>query len=313
MANSLLLSRYPGCKHRKCNVTSLYLTLNTAAMKRILLFAVLATGLFSACSTAFKSGQTPDDLYYSPGGDDRATVREEKRSQQEQDEYQEYISSSDDRYLRMKVANRNRWNEIDNFSYWNDSRYDFMSYSYYNNFNRLNYMGGYDPFYSYNGFGINPYYGSLGYAGYGAFGGYGAYGYGGYGYGGYGYGSNYGWNNPYYTLISYNKPNFGGTTSATSGISAYKNKYYNNVNGAYSSYRTGGSASQNNFGTLVRRVFNGSSSNNTSSSFDRPARTFAPNNSNSSNVPAPSSSAGGNSGGFKSSGTTTSTGRGGKN
>lgn len=277
-------------------------------MKRSILFAALVTGLLSSCSTAFKAGQTPDDLYYSPGRD-VAVVREEKRqkSQEDDGEYQEYVSSSDDRYLHMRTANRARWTQLDNFSYWNDSRYDFNSYSYYNSYSVFNRWGFFDP-YAFGYSGINPYYGNIGLAGYG--------GYGGWGYGSYGGYSNFGWNNPAYTLIYYGTPKFtGGTTSPTSGISAYRNKSYNNTNDGYIINPRTGAGSQTSFGNLVKRVFTGSAANNTLSSFDRPTRSFSttPANSNATSVPAPSSSAGGNSGGFKSTGTTTTTGRGGKN
>ena len=85
-------------------------------MKHLLLLSVLSIGLFTGCSTAFKAGQTPDDVYYSPGRE-IASVNEEKKQQKEKEEYQEYISSLDDRYLRMKVAKRGRWSSLDNFDY----------------------------------------------------------------------------------------------------------------------------------------------------------------------------------------------------
>ena len=77
-------------------------------------------------------------------------------------------------------------------------------------------------------------------------------------------------------------------------------------------YETGNSG--NSFGNLVKRVFStataiaGGASND---SWDRASRSFS--NSNSSSPAAvPSSNAGGNSGGVKSTGTSTSTGRGGR-
>ena len=99
-------------------------------MKHSLLLSVLSMGLLSACTTAFKAGQTPDDVYYSPGREAAETVKAEQNQKQQEAAYQEYVSSLDDRYLRMKIANRHRWSAIDNFDYWYDSRYDFGAYNY---------------------------------------------------------------------------------------------------------------------------------------------------------------------------------------
>ncbi|MCW3088874.1 MAG: hypothetical protein JWQ78_2260 [Sediminibacterium sp.] len=269
-------------------------------MKHTLLLSVLSIGLLSGCSTAFKAGQTPDDVYYSPGRE-VASAREDQKEKVEQEEYQEYISSQDDRYLHMKVANRNRWSSIDNFDYWYDSRYDFSTY---NDYNSLNNYSMWNPGWN---LGI----------GYGRRGGFGNYGYSNYGYGGYnGYGG-YGWNNPLYTLVHYTNPKFsGGGSNSGSNISSYRNKTYSNTNFSYRDPKTGGFVSGGNnssFGNLLKRVFTGtSSSNSNSSSYDRPARTFSTTPNSSTPAPAPSSSAGGTSGGFKSTGSSTSTGRGGK-
>lgn len=266
-------------------VTSHYLTINPAVMKRLLLFSAVSLTLFSACSTAYKSGQTPDDVYYSPGREVAATAS--RNDQRQQDEYQEYISSSDDRYLRMKVANRSRWSSLDDFDYWYDSRYDFSNYSNYSSYSP--WCTCFSPF-------------SIGFS---------RYSYWGSGYGNYGY---YGWGNPYYTVMAYGSPKFSnpGSTSG-SNLSAYRNREYFNSNFGQrdknGNYTVPGNAS---FGNLLRRVFTTSPQTNTnpnSTSYDRPARTFD-NNSRSSS--SGSSSSGGTSGGFKSSGSSTSTGRGGR-
>src|SRR5688500_3829498 len=93
---------------------------------KIILFGFLAA-LITGCSSAYKASQTPDDVYYSParsGGAHRETRNE--------DRYEDYVSSQEDRYLRMKVRDRNRWSMIDDYSYWNDSRYlPLYSYDYY--------------------------------------------------------------------------------------------------------------------------------------------------------------------------------------
>lgn len=259
-------------------------------MRHVLLLSVLSIALLSSCSTAFKAGQTPDDVYYSPGKEVAASEKEERVQRQEEAQYQEYISSLDDRYLRMKVANRARWSGIDNFDYWYDSRYDFNCYNGYS-YDRLNRYG-------YNM--LNPGW-SLGY-----------------GYRGYYPGYNVGWNSPIYTVISYTNPKYGaGGSTAGSNISAYRNKTYNNNNYGYTDAKTGAfvpNANSNSFGNLLKRVFSGSE---TTQSYDRPARTYTqPNNTSTTTTPTPppttSSNAGGSSGGYTSTGTSTSTGRGGR-
>ncbi len=253
-------------------------------MKHTLLLAVISIGLLSSCSTAFKAGQTPDDVYYSPGRE-IASAKEEEVQKKENEQYQEYVSSMDDRYLRMKVANRYRWGMIDNYDYWYDSRYDFSS-SYYKSYNNYSTW--------------NPCWNT------------------GFGYGNRGFYGNIGWNNPYYTVISYTTPTkqTGGGYTAGSNITAYKNKTYNNSNYGYKDLKTGAfvpSSNNNSFGNLLKRVFTGSADNNTATSFDRPVRTYTSTPTTSSSpAPATSSSAGGSSGGYQSTGTSTSTGRGGR-
>src|SRR3982750_3146090 len=94
----------------------------------------LGVAALSSCSTAYKSGQTPDDVYYSPAQEKEAYVQTE----QQQDRYQsngsaspnnyDYYSYRDDRFLRLSVANRMRWYDYDNFYYY-DNRYNVYDYS----------------------------------------------------------------------------------------------------------------------------------------------------------------------------------------
>lgn len=268
-----------------CNFT-LYNLLNPDVMKRMLLGSLLTIGLLSGCSTAYQSGQTPDDVYYSPGRDG-GSRREEEKVREQQERYEEYVSSQDDRYLRMKVANRNRWSGIDDFDYWYDSRYDFGRYNHFSNWNSFyTWNNPWNPSFSYGLWRMQP-----------------------------GLGFGWGWNNPMYTVIAYASPKFyaGGRTSG-SNLSAYRNiKGFSNTNGGYYNPKTGSfinsnNASSSSFGSLLKRVFT-TSPGNSSSSFDRPVRSFS--NSSSSSA-TPSSSAGGNSGGVKSTGSSSSSGRGGR-
>lgn len=253
-------------------------------MKNTILFALLGLGLFAtSCSTEYKSDQTPDDVYFSPGRNG-LTKREEAKDLAQREQYEEYINSADDRYLRMKVANNYRWSSLDDFDYWNDSRYDFGYYNYYN------------PI----GFGWNNYYG---------------YNYWNYSLGFGNYYPGWGWNYPTHTIITYYNPKSTTGLTSASAISAYKNKNYNNTNynSYYSNSKAGYSNSNSsnrntsNFSNLVRKVFsNSGGSNYSSSSWDRPARTFD-NNTSSGRSYTTSSSAGGNSGGVSSTGSSSST------
>ncbi len=270
-------------------------------MKKTLLGSLIAIALLTGCSAVYQSGQTPDDLYYSAGKDinEYAVVNNAEAGER----YQEYVSTMDDRYLRMKVANRNQWSSIDNNSYWNDMRYNFpaasYNYSYFNpyttgmHFGLSSGLGNYNPYNPWNNWGV--------------------------GAGLYGYGNGLGWSNPAYTLIAYVNPKLSlpATSTAGSNLNAYRNRSYNNYNGNggkgdWGTPSTSGSGN-NSFGSLVRQVFSNPSSNGGSNTnYDRPARTFSTPASSSGNASYTNPSAGGSSGGFKSTGTSTSTGRGGR-
>lgn len=255
-------------------------------MKTTLLSSLLAVGLLSGCSTAYQSGQTPDDVYYSPGREG-VSRKEEEKAKEQQERYEEYISSQDDRYLRMKVANRNRWSGIDDFDYWYDSRYDFNRINPYNNWNT----------YTWN----NPWHLSLGYGGWRPYTGLGYYG--------------WGWNNPMYTVIVYSTPKFYNGSTSGSNLAAYRNtKGFNNNNQGYYNPKTGTFTNSNNnsFGNLLKRVFTGGNNGSSSgTSVDRAVRSF-PTSGNNGSTATPSSNAGGNSGGVKSTGSSASSGRGGR-
>lgn len=258
-------------------------------MKNSLLFALLGMGLFAtSCSTANKLDQTVDDVYYSPGRPGVERV-DENKDQAKRDQYESYLNYSDDQFLRMKVGNYSRWNMLDDYTYWNDSRYDFGHYNYY------------------NGIGFNNYYPNNNWnKGWG------------FGY----YNPIYNWGNPYYTFISYYNPKTYKGGPSGSGVSAYLNKSYNNsnYNAGYSKSNYNNSNmptpsvnSSSNFSNLVKKVF---SSSAPGGSYDRAARTFdnssssasrSTSNGSTSNYSAPSSSAGGNSGGVKSTGSSAST------
>ena len=93
-------------------------------MRSAILLLVLSAAILGSCTSAYKTGQTPDDVYFSPERqqDKYVTAKENDDVYQGDDYY-------DDQYLRMKVHNRMMWSELDD-PYFYNPRY---SYSYYNN------------------------------------------------------------------------------------------------------------------------------------------------------------------------------------
>ena len=81
-------------------------------MNTRLLFIALSIAGLSSCSTAYRTGQTPDDVYYSPERPQAAYVStknsEEDRHYNDNYSGTNYYESREDMYLRMMVGNRNR-------------------------------------------------------------------------------------------------------------------------------------------------------------------------------------------------------------
>lgn len=99
---------------------------------KLLILAIAAVSI-SSCSTAYKSGQTPDDVYFSPvRAIDESETRDEVRTTNNRtDTYEE-------REIRMATRDR-RWRDInDNYDY--NYRYDPYRYGY-------NYGYYYNPYY----------------------------------------------------------------------------------------------------------------------------------------------------------------------
>jgi hypothetical protein len=97
---------------------------------KLLLLAVLIAAL-SSCTTSYKTGQTPDDVYYSPVRVQEEYVNSDQRNDDRQVSNDEYY---DDRYLRMKVHNRTRWSELDDWYYYNN-RYSYSRFNYVGYYN----------------------------------------------------------------------------------------------------------------------------------------------------------------------------------
>lgn len=105
---------------RKCSNFEL---IKTFAMKRIMIVVLLAS-LLTGCSTAYRTGQTPDDVYFSP-----AMNRGEYLAMEEEGGYNVDRVPMTDRYLRMKTNGRSRWMMFDDdFAYWNNPVWNNRSY-----------------------------------------------------------------------------------------------------------------------------------------------------------------------------------------
>lgn len=131
-----------------------------------LLASVLA---LASCSSVYKTGQTPDDVYYSPARERDEYVRTEKKDDRQYNNEEDY---REDRYLRMKTAYR-RYSILDNYDYYVGGNYNaYYDYYRYNSFGYYpvllmtpRYYGAvYNPYY-YNPHYYNPYYNNPYYSG----------------------------------------------------------------------------------------------------------------------------------------------------
>jgi hypothetical protein len=199
-------------------------------MKDKILLTLLVSTILASCSSVYRSGQTPDDVYYSP------TREVAKVEEKEEEKIEEKSTASEDQYIRMKVRDRYRWTKIDDYEYWNDTRYNTSCYCTCN-----------PPSYGYNYY--PNYYNPIRYNS---------------------------WYNPYAPVLVYgNTKNIKGTTTA-SNVKAYNTRTYNNTNSTTNvktgTTNNQGSLLKRVFtssGTSVdrsERTFSGSGSTTTSSS-----------------------------------------------
>lgn len=232
---------------------------------KILLYGLLAA-MVTGCSSAYKASQTPDDVYYSPARQGVATAKNVNK----QDRYEDYVSSQEDQYLRMKIRDRQRWSTIDDYSYWNDSRY-VPSYSY--NYYRNNWYSPYawntwnSPYY-------NSYYSPFYTVGYNFYGNY---------YPTYGY-------SPYSNIYISKNPVRARSNVNRPGLNGYRNGLYNNNNrqGLGNSFKRVITPSENR--TYSNRNNTTYENNNT---YRAPERTYTPSSSGSSSGSSSSGSSGG--------------------
>lgn len=257
-------------------------------MKKSFVPVIVASLLLAGCSAAYKTGQTPDDVYYSSGPAITETAGNSPQSSKQDNSYksywnkdiqsatpQSYAANEDDAYLRMKVRNGGRWNSLDDMDYWygyNGGCNCNSSWGIFNTFNSFNRPWGFNTYaYTslYNPWSINNWY-NTGY---------------------------------YYPVVIVNKrPVY--TNSARPGLTGYSNSAYDRGlgSGRRNVQPLGGSPFRTIFSGTNNRNTNAGSSNN---SYDRPTRTFTP----STNT---NSSSGSSSGSSRSSSGSSSSGRGGR-
>lgn len=94
-------------------------------MRSSILLLAFSAAILGGCSTSYKTGQTPDDVYYSPERQHDEYVQTKNNDDKKYQGDDEYY---DDRYLHMKVHNRSMWSDLDDWYYYN-RRY---TYGYYN-------------------------------------------------------------------------------------------------------------------------------------------------------------------------------------
>ena len=277
----------------------------------ILSFGLLAFSLLQTSCTSLQqttASIAKDDLYDTPTREVSNEVEVNTNTAQEEN-YQEYQNYQDDRFLRLKVANRNRWNTIDDFGYWNNPSYRMslaMGYGMG--------IGGWG--FGNIGWGWDPWFGGWG----GGFGGWGG------GFGGWGWNPYFaGYWNPYGPIFN------GGGIGFPNNVVRFRERIpmqpsrtnlagYNNNNRSFngSSFRpntnlnsgrsrniNSATVNNNNFGSLMRRAVSSNAAynnrTNNSNSLERPSRFSNNNNFNSAPVrsnSSPSFNGGGGGGGF---------------
>jgi uncharacterized membrane protein YgcG len=256
-------------------------------MKSLIIASATALVVFSSCSV-YREGQTPDDIYYSPGRTSQSSAyveakgdRDDGRRYDDRPTYNGYddYATPDDRWLMMRVRNRYRWSYFDDYNYY--SPYSNFGYNGWGGYG--SYGFGYQPGFSI-GIGLGGYYDPFGYS-YNRFNDY------------------YYWNsyyNPYYPkMIVVNPKNdpAGYNRIRNFNLSSYNNRAYNNNRSANGNLNNRGMQGYNNtnnnrsLGNSFRRMF--SNSNNSTvaprgnetyrPAQTRPVREYSPSNSNYNN------------------------------
>jgi len=233
-------------------------------MRQYILLLAFVAAVFTSCTTAYKTGQTPDDVYYSPVRPQDEYVRVEK---QEDNSYRGSDDYYEDRFLRMRLQDRYRWSALDDYYFYNT--YAYNAYGNYHSWNSP-----WNSYWAWNNY-YNPYCGGIPY---------------------YYPGTIIIKNPKIYTppskALVFNPAtyNTGNVKTSARGLSgSYNGNRYNNNNRNSSST----------LGSSLKKVFSGSNSESyspSSNSSSTPSRSYTPSSSSSS------SSSGGSSSGSKSGG-----------
>lgn len=107
-----------------------------------ILLAAFIIGTAASCSTAYRSGQTPDDVYYSP----IRTIAEKEEREEKRERYEDASDRYEEREIRMASRDR-RWRDMNNDYDCHYSPYLYgYNYGYYYNpyyYNRPVFLPGY--------------------------------------------------------------------------------------------------------------------------------------------------------------------------
>jgi len=97
-------------------------------MRKIMGVLLVATFLMG-CSAAYRSGQTPDDVYFSPKRNNAEYVAVDDEDGYGNGKFNTASVPMEDRYLRMKTFGGSRWNAFDDdYSYWNNPYWNNRAY-----------------------------------------------------------------------------------------------------------------------------------------------------------------------------------------
>lgn len=238
-------------------------------MKSGIIPIIACAAVLSSCSSVYKSGQTPDDVYFSPTKETAGYV-EVKKDRDESSRYRSTEDNMDDQWLRMRVRNPYRWSSFDEYYYGNDWAYRgaYSPYAYGGGL-----TAGWNNYWSWNSY-YNPYCKNVVIV------------------------------NPKTNPAAYSTVRNFNLKSYTNNNFNNNNRPKGYIKGSntYSGFNNSNSST---LGSSIRKVFSGSGSSegrssgnvNSSSSSDRPSRSYTPSSSSSSSGRSSGSSSGGSSGG----------------
>jgi uncharacterized membrane protein YgcG len=241
-------------------------------MKLSILLLAFTAAAFTSCTTAYKTGQTPDDVYYSPVRPQDEYVRVEKQDDRQYRGSEDYY---EDRFLRMRMQDRYRWSALDDYYFYNT--YAYNAYGNYYNWNSP-----WNSYWAWNNY-YNPYCGGIPYY----------------------YPGTIIIKNPrtytppsralVFNPSSYNTRNLNSPTGNRSLSNSYNGNRYSNSNR--------NNNSNNSLGESIRKVFTGNNNNNSgnynsgSNNNSTPSRSYTPSSSSSSSSGSRSSGSSSSGGG----------------